>query len=204
MLAEERDDRVAFWCWLVGFLLAFVPLYILGMMGATRRLDHYSSATGWQPLFIVAGIGVVVIGMGVIFQVAQLIVSIQQRRQTRDTTGDPWNGRTLEWSIPSPAPVFNFAHIPQVHSLDAFWTEKEEKHKKDKTFEDIAMPKNTYMGISIASLAFVTGFALIWHIFWLALLGILAIILAVIFFASQEDLEYTISAKEVAKAYARR
>lgn len=197
---NEKLGTYAFWCWLVGFLLAFVPLYILGMMGATRRLDHYSSATGWQSLFIVAGIGVIVIGLGVIFQAMQLIVSIRQRKQNLDKTGDPWNGRTLEWSIASPAPIYNFAHIPHVHSIDAFWAEKEGKqpHTK-KHYEAIAIPKNTYMGITIAALSFMTGFALIWHIFWLAALGILAIIIAVIFFANQEELEYMMPAEEVAK-----
>jgi len=86
---NERLGKYTFWCWAVGFVLAFVPLYILGFMGATRRLDHYDASLGWQPLFIVAGVGVLVICLGVGFQILQLIVSIVQREKNRDVTGDP-------------------------------------------------------------------------------------------------------------------
>jgi cytochrome o ubiquinol oxidase subunit 1 len=108
---NERLGRYAFWCWIIGFATAFLPLYALGFMGATRRLDHYDSSMGWQSLFIVAGVGALIIGLGVVMQILQFIVSIKDRNKNRDTTGDPWNGRTLEWSTSSPAPVYNFAHL---------------------------------------------------------------------------------------------
>jgi cytochrome o ubiquinol oxidase subunit 1 len=106
---NERLGKWSFWCWFIGFLLAFVPLYILGLMGATRRLDHYSASLGWQPLFIVSAIGAAIISAGVGIFILQIIVSIIKRKDNIDYTGDPWNGRTLEWSIPSPAPFYNFA-----------------------------------------------------------------------------------------------
>jgi len=118
---NEKWGIRAFWCWLVGFLVAFIPLYILGMMGATRRLSHYDASMGWQSLFIVAGVGVGIIALGIVFQAVQLIVSILERKQNADTTGDPWNGRTLEWSVPSPAPFYNFAVIPTITERDAWW-----------------------------------------------------------------------------------
>ena len=121
---NERLGRYAFYSWLIGFLLAFIPLYILGLMGATRRLDDYDASLGWQPLFIVAAAGVGLIMIGIGLQILQLIISIRQRRQNIDTTGDPWNGRTLEWSSSSPPPAYNFANIPVIQERDAFWVIK--------------------------------------------------------------------------------
>jgi cytochrome o ubiquinol oxidase subunit 1 len=197
---NERLGKYAFWCWFIGFLLAFVPLYILGLMGATRRLDHYSASLGWQPLFIVAGTGVVVIACGVGFQILQFIVSIRQRKQNLDTTGDPWNGRTLEWSTISPAPFYNFAVIPEISSRDAFWDMKHAEAEPEKVkYEDIYVPKNSPMGLIIATFAFLFGFALIWHIYWLAIIGLLGVIISVLVRTSDEDSEYVLPAEEVEK-----
>ena len=203
---HEGIGKIAFWCWLVGFLLAFVPLYILGIMGATRRLDTYDASLGWQGLFIVAGVGIVVILIGVGFQVLQLVVSYFMRRITRDTTGDPWDGRTLEWSTSSPAPIYNFAIIPEVTDRDAFWAAKQggAAPKAKQRYTAIELPKNSGAGIIIALLAFVTGFAIIWHIWWLAVLGTIAIITALILRLTNEQTEYTVSAAEVARTEAAR
>src|SRR4051812_44662816 len=170
---NERLGRYAFYCWFFGFLLAFIPLYILGLMGATRRLDHYDASLGWQQLFIVAAVGVGLVMLGIGFQILQFIVSIRQRKQNLDTTGDPWDGRTLEWSTTSPAPEYNFAVIPTVTERDAFWVAKQAGIPAKHVYEDIQMPKNTPLALFIAISAFTAGFGLIWHIFWLAGLGIL-------------------------------
>jgi cytochrome o ubiquinol oxidase subunit 1 len=197
---NERLGRYAFWCWLVGFLLAFVPLYILGFMGATRRMDHYDSSLGWQPLFIVAGIGVATILLGVGFQILQLLVSILQRKQHYDTTGDHWNARTLEWSTASPAPPYNFAIIPEVHSRDAFWEMKQsgETQHGPKHYKSIVLPKHTPMGIYIAGSALTFGFAAVWHITWLAVLGFIGVVVSIIVRTSDDDTEYTMTAHQVA------
>ena len=197
---NERFGRYGFWCWLVGFILAFGPLYILGLMGATRRMDHYDKSLGWQGLFIVAAVGVMVICVGVAFQVLQLVVSIVQRRSRLDTSGDPWNGRTLEWSTMSPAPVYNFAVIPTITDRDAFWVSKQSgmEHAPAIQYEDIELPRNSNMGMIIAGCAFVASFGLIWHIWWLAIVGLVAMVASVIIRASDDSTEYTISAKEVA------
>ncbi len=198
---NERLGRYAFWCWFVGFLLAFIPLYILGLMGATRRMDHYDASLGWQGLFIVAAVGVALVLLGVAFQLLQLLVSIKQRHEHRDLTGDPWNGRTLEWSASSPAPVYNFARLTPVHGRDAFWAMKHSGAKSDdkEPYEAITLPKNTGMGLFIAGFAFLSGFAITWHIWWLAPVGLVGIISCLIIRASAEDTEYTISAQQVAK-----
>ncbi len=199
---NEFLGKCAFWCWVVGFAVAFIPLYALGLMGATRRLDGYDESLGWQWLFIVAGVGVMIIITGVIFQVLQLIVSIIQRKANRDLTGDPWDGRTLEWSLPSPAPFYNFAVIPKVHTRDAFWEMKQTKagdKPKKPVYSDIHLPKNTPMGLFIAVSSLVIGFALVWHIWWLALIGLLALIACIIVRTSDDNTEYTITAAEIEK-----
>lgn len=194
---NERFGRYAFWLWTIGFILAFVPLYILGFMGATRRLDHYSASLGWQPLFIVAGVGVALIGLGVGCQILQLIISIIKRNEYRDTTGDPWNGRTLEWSTTSPPPIYNFAIEPVVSERDPFWQFKQTKQKKDIKYKDIIVPKRTGAGVIIGAFSLVFGFAIVWHIWWLVTIGFLGIITTIIIRANQDDTEEIISAEHV-------
>lgn len=198
---NERLGRYAFWCWFLGFLGAFLPLYLLGFMGATRRLSHYESATGWQPLFIVAAIGVATIALGAGLQVLQVIVSIKERKENMDTTGDPWNGRTLEWATSSPPPVYNFAIIPEVHGRDPFWEMKQIGGKKSmpSQYEDIYLPKNTPIGLFIGGFSFIMGFAFIWHMMWLAAAGIIGIIVCMIVRLSDHETEICIPALEVEK-----
>ena len=196
---NERLGTYAFWFWIVGFLTAFIPLYILGLMGATRRLDHYDPSMGWQGLFIVAGVGVLLVGVGVGFQALQLIVSIRDRAKNLDTTGDPWNGRTLEWATASPPPEYNFAIIPTVHDRDPFWELKREGTRPSTpTYTDIYLPKNSPIGLAIAGCAFLMGFAFIWHIMWLIPLAVLGIIAAVIIRSFDGEIEHCIPAAEVA------
>ncbi len=194
---DEKLGKYAFWCWLIGFFLAFLPLYLLGLMGATRRLDHYD-VPEWQPLFIVAGIGALVIVLGLGFQVLQLLVSIKNRKKNRDTTGDPWNGRTLEWSTSSPPPFYNFAKTPEVHSRDAFWVMKHEKTAPVKpAYHDLHMPKNSSAGLYIALFSFLLAFGLIWYMFWLAAIGTLGIIGSIIKHLYVKEPDYYVTAKEV-------
>jgi len=195
---NERLGRYAFWAWLIGFLLAFMPLYALGMMGAVRRLDSYDPSMGWQGLFIVAGIGVMVIMLGVALQVLQIIVSVMQRNKNR-VNGDPWDGRTLEWSTATPMPEYNFATLAPVSHRDEFWELKQTGHKHAvlPSYEPIAVPKNTGMGVYIAMCAAAAGFGVIWHMWWLALVGLIALIVLVILRTLNEDTERVISAKEI-------
>lgn len=196
---HEGLGKCAFWCWFIGFFIAFLPLYVLGLMGTTRRLSHYDASTGWQPFFVVAAIGAGIIAIGIGFQLLQFIISIKQRNQNRDVTGDPWNGRTLEWSTKSPPPLYNFAILPEVHEIDAFWEEKKKGGHSliCREYEDILMPKNTPMGFVIGVFAFLFSFAIIWYIWWLAILGILGVIVSAIVHLSEEECEYVIPAKEI-------
>jgi cytochrome o ubiquinol oxidase subunit 1 len=200
---NERIGKYAFWSWFIGFVTAFLPLYILGILGATRRLDHYPASTGWQPLFIISLIGSMIIGFAVLLQVVQFIVSIKQRKQNR-VGNDPWNARTLEWATNSPPPVYNFAVIPTVTSRDAFWEMKKEgiatpSARNDRKYHDIHMPKNTAAGIYISGFVFLLAFALVWHIIWLIFVALIGAIVVFIKRAFEEDTEYTIPAAEVAK-----
>ncbi|MBI5273963.1 MAG: cytochrome o ubiquinol oxidase subunit I [Chlamydiales bacterium] len=196
---NEKLGRYAFWCWFFGFLVSFLPLYILGLMGATRRLNHYDASTGWQPLFLVAGVGVLIILCGVGFQCLQLIVSIKERKQNMDTTGDPWNGRTLEWSTSSPPPFYNFAVTPQVHERDPFWAKKQSGEIKKVQYEDIHMPKNTAAGFHIGWLSFLFGFAMVWYMWWLAIISGVGMLSCLIIRLYDQHTDYHLSAKEVEK-----
>ncbi len=193
---NERIGRYAVWCWIIGFSLSFIPMYVLGFMGATRRLDHYDASTGWQPLYIMMLIGGLVIALGVALHLSQIIASFIQKRRLTDTTGDPWDGRTLEWSVPSPVPDYNFAVIPAAPERDIFWKLKHQGIPKVK-YEDIHMPKNTASGIYISLFAFLAGFGFVWEIVWLAVVSIIAIIICLIARTFNDDSEYTIPAAEV-------
>jgi cytochrome o ubiquinol oxidase subunit 1 len=169
-------------------------------MGATRRLNTYDASLGWQWLFIVAGVGVLIIALAIGLQLLQVGYSVFKRKDTRDSTGDPWDGRTLEWSTPSPVPVYNFAIIPQVSSRDQFWVDKKQPKSASTAkpmYSAIMLPKNTGFGLAIAAFAFTFGFAAIWHLAWLALLAILGIVACLIIRSLQEETEYYISAAEV-------
>ncbi len=194
---NERLGRYAFYCWFIGFLLAFIPLYILGLMGATRRLDHYDPSLGWQQLFIVAGVGVMLVIAGIGFQILQFIVSIRQRHDNLDKTGDPWDGRTLEWSTTSPPPFYNFARIPQVSQRDAYWAIKHSKKSANEPYESFSMPQNTIVPLAVASLAFIFGFAVIWHIYWTLPLAALGIVTTIIIRSSADQHEYELSVEDI-------
>lgn len=196
---NEKLGKSAAWLWLVGFFATFIPIYILGFMGVTRRLDHYADNPGWQALFIMSGIGMMIIALGVVAQVAQLVIGIRDRRKHLDKTGDPWNGRTLEWSIPSPAPHYNFAVLPEVTQRDQFWYEKQNTVKQKKVYHDIEMPKNSGFGFLIASLAFLFGFGMIWHMWWLVLASLLLVVFCLIKRALNDEPEFVITAKELAR-----
>ncbi|MGE5196652.1 MAG: cbb3-type cytochrome c oxidase subunit I, partial [Anaerolineae bacterium] len=196
---NDRLGKQAFWLWLIGFFVSFIPLYLLGFMGATRRLDHYAASTGWQPLYMTAAVGYIIIICGVITQVYQIIVSIKERKQHLDTTGDPWNGRTLEWATSSPPPFYNFAVIPTVTSHEEFWSMKKRGLKPQKQYEDILLPKNTGMGIYISGFAFLLGFAIVWQIVWLAILGLVGIAACIVMRSLDDDTEYLLTAAEVEK-----
>ncbi len=197
---HDGIGKAAAWSWIIGFVGAFVPLYILGLMGATRRLDQYTE-TGWQGLFIIAGVGLLVIGFGVTLQVIQLAYSIWKRDELKDASGDPWNGRTLEWSVPSPAPHYNFATIPAVNSRDEFWEQKQRPNKKPSVFAPFYLPKNTSMGMWVAFASLVFAFAIVWHIWWLAGLGLLAAVMLLLIRFSVEDTEVLIHKQDLKKGH---
>lgn len=200
-LLNEKLGVYAFWCWFVGFLLAFMPLYMLGFMGATRRLDHYEGSTGWHPYFLLVGLGAGTIFCGICLQVLQIVVSFKERKRHPDRTGDPWNGRTLEWSIHSPPPVYNFAFIPSVDQRDPFWAWKHghEPRSLQQDYEDIHIPRDTPIAIYIGILSLLFGFGFTWRIAWLTIGSFLGILTCLITHLSQRDKHDFIPAEEVKK-----
>jgi cytochrome o ubiquinol oxidase subunit I len=197
---DERWGKASFGCWFVGFWLAFGPLYVLGLMGMTRRLQNIADPS-WRPLLWVAELGAIIIFLGIVCQAVQLYVSIRTRESHRDLTGDPWRtGRTLEWATSSPPPPYNFAVLPRVETIDAFWEMKRRGlTAAEPVYETIQMPRNSPIGFVIAFFAVATGFALIWYIWWIAILGLLAILVTVMVFGWSENREREIPANEMAR-----
>lgn len=193
---NEKIGKQAFWFWIIGFCLSFIPMYVLGLMGATRRLDHYDASTGWQPLFVLMLIGGIFIMIGTALQVAQIVASIIEKKRLRDTTGDPWDGRTLEWATASPPPFYNFTVIPKIKSRDHFWEVKQHGLTKP-VYEDIIVPKNTATGIYISIFAFLIGFAFVWEIIWLAAVSFIGILVVFVVRTFNDHTEYTLTAEEV-------
>ncbi|ARU89331.1 cytochrome o ubiquinol oxidase subunit I [Pseudomonas sp. M30-35] len=202
---DERLGKYAFWCWIVGFFVAFMPLYVLGFMGMTRRLNHYDNPL-WHPYLIVAFCGAVLIFCGIAFQIAQIIVSIKNRDALRDHTGDPWGGRTLEWSTSSPPPFYNFAELPTVHAVDAFHEMKENDtaYLRPVSYSPIHMPKNTAAGLVIGLIGAVFGFAMIWHIWWLAGASLIGMIATFIVRSYNQDVDYYVQPDEIERIESQR
>ena len=196
--------KASFWFWFVGFYFAFMPLYWLGMLGVTRRMNHFDDAS-LQIWFQIAAFGALLIAIGIACFLIQLVVSFRRREELRDTTGDPWNGRTLEWSTSSPPPQYNFAFTPLVHDADAWWQMKQYGYRRPQEgFKPIHMPKGTAAGIVLAGLSTVCGFALIWHIWWLAILSFGATIVSAIIHTFNYKRDYYIPTEEVIRTEASR
>ncbi|MGP1954034.1 MAG: cytochrome o ubiquinol oxidase subunit I, partial [Arsenophonus sp. NC-QC1-MAG3] len=175
-------------------------LYILGFMGMTRRLSQNIDPQ-YHPMLMVASLGVALIAIGITCQIIQIIVSVRDRHKNRDFSGDPWGGRTLEWSTSSPAPFYNFAKEPQINTRDAWWNmkvkEKEFVYQQPTKYEPIHMPKNTSVGIIISVFCLIFGFAMIWHIWWLAIIGFVGIIVSWIGKSFDDNIDYYISVEEI-------
>ncbi|WP_323940997.1 cytochrome o ubiquinol oxidase subunit I [Aeromonas caviae] len=197
----KLDDvwgKRAFWFWITGFFVAFMPLYVLGFMGMTRRVSQNIDPEfhGW---LVVAACGAGLIALGVLCQVIQIVVSIRDREKNRDLTGDPWGGRTLEWATSSPPPFYNFAIEPKVTGLDAFWEAKADgsAYKKPAQYAPIHMPKNSGAGVIIAAFSVVFGFAMIWHIWWMAIAGFIGMIATWIIHSFNDDVDYYVQVDEI-------
>jgi cytochrome o ubiquinol oxidase subunit 1 len=197
---DVKWGKRAFWCWFIGFFVAFMPLYVLGFLGMTRRLNHTDNPD-WTPWLHLALVGAIIIMCGIVSQVMQLYVSYKNREQLKDTTGDPWNGHTLEWATTSPPQFYNFATTPVVHDIDPFTEAKETgtAYQKPAAYAPIHMPKNTPAGLMIAGSASIMCFALIWHIWWLAGLGLIGVIASFIMRCYAKDVDYYVQVDEIEK-----
>ena len=197
---NERWGKISFWCWMVGFYLAFMPLYVLGFKGMTRRMNHYANVD-WHPYLVVALIGAFVIAAGILAFLIQLYVSVRDRKDNVDLTGDPWDGRSLEWATASPAPFYNFAVVPHITSLEQHWDDKEagRAYKQPARYEAIHMPKNTGDGFIVSMFGLLLCFALVWHMWAVAIGGLIGVIGTFIARSYNRDVDYYVPAEEVAR-----
>ncbi|CDZ16346.1 Ubiquinol oxidase subunit 1 [Candidatus Johnevansia muelleri] len=193
---NETLGKCAFWSWIIGFFIAFMPLYWLGLMGMTRRINYYDNSD-WNIFLVIAAIGSLIIFLGIIFQFLQIFYSIFSKNKKWDITGDPWNGRTLEWSVSSPAPFYNFSIIPTVTDRDAFWDMKEKGYNIPKNYKTFNMPKSTASGFIISLFSLIVGFSLVWHIWWLVITSTLGIIITYIIHIFNDDTEYSLNAEHI-------
>lgn len=196
---DRKWGLVSFWAWVVGFWTAFTPLYVLGLMGVTRRLRTFDDPS-LQIWFVIAGIGAAIVAVGIAAFLIQIAVSILNRDKLRDETGDPWGGRTLEWATTSPPPHYNFAFTPVVHDLDAWHDMKSRGGKVPaEGYMDIHMPRYTGAGVILAGLSLVCGFGLVWHIWWMAGGALAGIVGFAIWHSFDYDRDYYVTADEVAE-----
>ena len=194
---DQTWGKISFWCWVVGFYFAFMPLYVLGLMGVTRRMRYFDDPN-LQIWFIIAAFGAALIAAGIGAFLMQIFVSIRNREKLADLTGDPWNGRTLEWATSSPPPEYNFAFTPVVHDLDAWYDMKDRKHVRPLTgFKAIHMPSGTGTGVVLAGLSVAFGFAMIWYIWWLAGLALAGIFGTTIFHTFNYKRDFHIPVEDV-------
>ncbi len=200
---HEGLGKASFWCWIIGFYVAFMPLYVLGLMGMTRRMQHYD-VPAWRPWLLIAAGGAAIILAGIILQIAQLVVSIRRREALRDETGDPWDGRSLEWATASPPPAFNFAVLPRVECTEAYWHIKQRARQQarlseEPAYTEIEVPRNSPTGFICALFATFMGFALIWNIWWMVALAALGAYVTFVVFAWRDRVEYVIPAETIAR-----
>jgi cytochrome o ubiquinol oxidase subunit 1 len=200
---HEGWGKAVFWLGLLGFYVVFMPLYATGLLGMTRRLQHYDVEL-WRPWILVATCGIVIMIASAACQVTQLVVSIRQRKMLRDEFGDPWDGRSLEWATSSPPPAFNFAVLPKVHGTEPYWEIKRravetQQLSEQPGYEPIELPRNSPTGFITAFFATLTGFALIWHIWWLMAVGLIAAYAVFVWFAWRDVHEHVIPAEVVAE-----
>ncbi|MFA1289854.1 cytochrome o ubiquinol oxidase subunit I [Xanthomonas axonopodis pv. nakataecorchori] len=195
---NEKIGKASFWCWIVGFFVAFMPLYVLGFMGMTRRMNTYNHPE-WAPWLYVAAVGAAIIGMGIFLNLVQIGYSVWKRKEHMDYTGDPWDGRTLEWATSSPPPFYNFAVLPHIDDRDQFWADKQNGKgwARPSKYEAIHMPRNTGAGVYIGAFSVLLGFGLIWHIWWLAIIGLVGMIGSFIARTFDDDIDYWVPADEV-------
>ncbi|KQN24015.1 cytochrome o ubiquinol oxidase subunit I [Sphingomonas sp. Leaf34] len=194
---DETWGKISFWCWVSGFYFAFMPLYVLGLMGVTRRMRYFDDPN-LQIWFVIAAFGAALIAAGIGAFLMQIFVSIRNRERLADLTGDPWNGRTLEWATSSPPPEYNFAFTPIVHDLDAWYDMKDRKHVRPLTgFKAIHMPSGTGTGVVLAGLSVAFGFAMIWYVWWLAGLALAGIFGTTIFHTFNYKRDYHIPVEDV-------
>lgn len=197
---HEGLGKWAFWFWNIGFYICFFPQYALGLMGMTRRINTYSFDMGWQPLNVLSTVGAFLMGIAFIFQVLQIVYSIKLYK--KEETGDGWDGRTLEWSIPSPAPFYNFARLPKVTSSDDWWETKQRAAAGKpaaplEPLEPIHMPRNSAIPFVMSTFWFIAGFGFVWDWMWMTIPGLIGVVICMIARSFTYNTDYYVTVDEI-------
>jgi cytochrome aa3-600 menaquinol oxidase subunit 1 len=193
---DEKIGKITFWIIVISFNVTFMPLFFLGLNGMTRRTYTYSAASGFGPLNLIASIGAVGLTIGFILLVYNIYYSV--RYAPRETTGDPWNARTLEWATHSPVPAYNFAITPEVDDLDAFWKSKKEGKPIFKgEIKDIHMPSNSGIPVILGGLFFVFGFFMVFEWWVPAIIFAIPIFVCLAMRSFQRDHGFHIHKEEI-------
>lgn len=198
-MLNERLGKWTFWLFMIGFNICFFPQYFLGLDGMTRRMYTYAADLGWTGLNQISSAGAVMMGIG--FLVLCYNIYWSARFGERDVTGDPWDGRTLEWATQSPVQHYNFAALPEIKTLDAFWHMKKngESHIDTKNLKPIHMPSNTGLPFITSIFFFIAGFALVFKWIPLAIIGGIGILIGLILRSFDYDDGYYVSLEEIKK-----
>jgi cytochrome o ubiquinol oxidase subunit I len=201
---NERWGMASALCWIFGFMFAFFPLYALGLLGFPRRTVAYFDPI-YVPYMAVALFGALIILAAFACLVIQLVVSVMRRERRRVRAGDPWNASALEWSVAAPTPDYNFPVLPEVTARDAFMVAKEHgtAYRPPECFTDVEVPKNSPLGMILCVTGALAAFGLVWHMWWLVALAMLAMVAAVIWHGSVRDYERVIPAAEIREDYMR-
>ncbi len=184
--------------WTSGFFFAFMPLYVLGFMGMMRRTNYYDNPV-WQQWLIVAAFGAGLILIAIMIQLYQIFAAVRDHSQNPDLCGDPWDGRTLEWATSSPPPFYNFAVIPDIRDRDQLYYLKKFglDGKPPEKYEPIHMPRNTWAGVAIGVISIGFGFAMVWHIWWLAIVSFIGMIGSYLIYSFFCEKDYWVSVEEI-------
>lgn len=196
-MLNETLGKWNFWTFFIGFHLTFFPQHFLGLMGMPRRVFTYLKDQNLDLGNFISTIGAFGMTIGTILFLVNVVVSANSSKRA---PADPWDGRSLEWSIPSPPPEYNFAQTPLVRGLDAFWIEKMAGNKGMTPAEplgDIHMPSPSFLPFLMSVGLFIAGYGFMYHNYVVVVIGLLVTFACMFLRSVKDDPGYHIHEDEI-------